>query len=50
MSGFQQAPQEAKSSITSNPFFSAAVNVGLFVAGVIFIQSPLMDMMVPQLQ
>ncbi|SCU77770.1 LADA_0A02124g1_1 [Lachancea dasiensis] len=31
------------------PAFPVLVNLSLFVAGVAFIQSPLMDMMAPQL-
>ncbi|CUS21773.1 LAQU0S04e00474g1_1 [Lachancea quebecensis] len=31
------------------PAFPVLVNLGLFVAGIAFIQSPLMDMMAPQL-
>lgn len=32
-----------------SPFYTVLVNGGLFVAGVAFIQSPLMDMLAPQL-
>lgn len=35
--------------ITKTPAFAVAVQVGLFAAGVAFIQSPLMDFLVPQL-
>lgn len=36
-------------TIYNSPAFTATVQVGLFVAGVVFIQSPLMDFLVPQL-
>lgn len=46
------APKQQPSTyqqIVSSPAFAAAVQVGLFAAGVAFIQSPLMDFLVPQL-
>ncbi|WPK23079.1 hypothetical protein PUMCH_000303 [Australozyma saopauloensis] len=46
------AAKDQPSTITqiyNSPAFTAAVQVGLFVAGVAFIQSPLMDFLVPQL-
>lgn len=43
-------PQESQwTKIVNNPIFTVASNVALFAAGVAFIQSPLMDMLVPQL-
>lgn len=55
MSGFQfQNPageeKAAAGSIWSSPAAKIALNVVLFTAGVVFIQSPLMDMLVPQLE
>jgi import receptor subunit TOM6 len=35
--------------IQKTPAFTIAVHAGLFAAGVAFIQSPLMEMLVPQL-
>ena len=35
--------------LTKTPAFTVGWNVALFAAGVAFIQSPLMDMLVPQL-
>lgn len=35
--------------IKNSPAFTVAVQVSLFAAGVAFIQSPLMDFLVPQL-
>ncbi len=37
MSGFQSAPQDKESSksITKSPFFTVALNVGLFVVSII---------------
>lgn len=49
----QAAPQKENDSfiskVTSNPVFPLGLNVVLFIAGVAFIQSPLMDAMAPQL-
>lgn len=47
-----QQPQEPKSRLQEfkeSPAFTILVNGTLFVAGVAFIQSPLMDMLAPQL-
>ena len=47
-----QQPQEPKSRLQEfkeSPAFTILVNSTLFVAGVAFIQSPLMDMLAPQL-
>jgi import receptor subunit TOM6 len=51
MSGRVPTPKQESTfdQIKKMPAFTVAVNVGLFVAGVAFIQSPLMDMLVPQL-
>lgn len=50
MSG-RPVPQKESSlaQFTKTPAFTVALNAGLFVAGVVFIQSPLMEMLVPQL-
>lgn len=48
----QKAPQAPKSTFQKfkeSPLYTIVLNGGLFVAGVAFIQSPLMDMMAPQL-
>lgn len=54
MSGFQfQNPAgdgKSEGSIWTSPAAKIALNVVLFTAGVVFIQSPLMDMLVPQLE
>ncbi|KAG0668177.1 protein translocation complex component [Maudiozyma exigua] len=47
-----QQPQEPKSRLQEfkeSPAFTILLNGTLFVAGVAFIQSPLMDMLAPQL-
>ncbi|GCF01282.1 hypothetical protein ZYGM_000130 [Zygosaccharomyces mellis] len=47
----QKAPQAPKSTFQKfkeSPLYTIVLNGGLFVAGVAFIQSPLMDMMAPQ--
>lgn len=51
MSGRMPAPKpESKiEQITKTPAFTIALNTTLFAAGVFFIQSPLMEMLVPQL-
>ncbi|ODV78503.1 uncharacterized protein CANTADRAFT_52478 [Suhomyces tanzawaensis NRRL Y-17324] len=53
MSGrFQAAAPKAPSTlekITKSPLFTVGLNTAYFVAGIAFIQSPLMEMLVPQL-
>ncbi|SCW02253.1 LAFE_0F02366g1_1 [Lachancea fermentati] len=47
-----QAPAKKQSKLEQfrqTPAYPILVNVSLFIAGVAFIQSPLMDMMAPQL-
>lgn len=47
-----QQPQEPKSKLQEfkeSPAFTILLNGTLFVAGIAFIQSPLMDMLAPQL-
>ena len=49
----ERVPQSKESfsfeNFKKSPAFTVIVNASLFVAGVVFIQSPLMDMLVPQL-
>lgn len=48
--GPSQAPEESSfQKFKKSPAYIIGLNAALFVAGVAFIQSPLMDMMVPQL-
>lgn len=50
MNGFPM-PQDkpaAEPGFFSTPVGKIGLNVALFVAGVVFIQSPVMDMLVPQ--
>ncbi|CAK7901062.1 mitochondrial import receptor subunit Tom6p [[Candida] anglica] len=50
MSGRIPVEQESYlSQIQKTPAYTLAVHAGLFVAGIAFIQSPLMEMLVPQL-
>lgn len=49
MNGF--APQDKKATepgFFSSPLAKIGINVVLFAAGVVLIQSPIMDMLVPQ--
>ncbi|CAB4256288.1 similar to Saccharomyces cerevisiae YOR045W TOM6 Component of the TOM (translocase of outer membrane) complex responsible for recognition and initial import steps for all mitochondrially directed proteins [Maudiozyma barnettii] len=50
--GIPSAPQAPKSKFQEfkeSPAFTIVLNGSLFIAGVAFIQSPLMDMLAPQL-
>ena len=53
MSGRFPTPPSKEASrfeeFTKSPAFTLGVNAVLFVAGVVFIQSPMMEMLVPQL-
>lgn len=50
MSGRISTPQPSKfEQFKQTPTYTIAVNVALFAAGVLFIQSPLMEQLVPQL-
>lgn len=42
-------PESTFEQIKKTPAFTIALNATLFAAGVAFIQSPLMEMLVPQL-
>lgn len=44
----QDKPNAAEPGFFSSPLGKIAINVTLFVAGVCLIQSPVMDMLVPQ--
>ncbi|CAR26679.1 hypothetical protein ZYGR_0H05000 [Zygosaccharomyces rouxii] len=44
-----QPPKSAFQKFKESPLYTIVLNGGFFVAGVAFIQSPLMDMMAPQL-
>lgn len=45
----KQQQQSTFEQIKNSPAFTVAIQLGLFAAGVAFIQSPLMDFLVPQL-
>lgn len=50
--GAPAAPQQPKSRLQEfkeSPAFTILLNGTLFIAGVAFVQSPLMDMLAPQL-
>lgn len=49
MSGREQKEVSSFEEFKKLPAFTIGVNVVLFAAGVAFVQSPLMDMLVPQL-
>lgn len=49
MSGREQKQESYLESFTKLPVYPVVVNTALFAAGVAFIQSPLMEMLVPQL-
>lgn len=49
MSGREQKEESYLESLRKLPVYPVAVNTVLFAAGVAFIQSPLMEMLVPQL-
>lgn len=44
-----QQPKTAFQKFRESPLYTIVLNGGLFIAGVAFIQSPLMEMMAPQL-
>lgn len=52
LDGGNAAPQQPKSrfqKFKESPIYTVVLNTTFFAAGVIFIQSPLMEMMAPQL-
>ncbi|CCE90411.1 Tom6p TDEL_0B02820 [Torulaspora delbrueckii] len=44
-----QAPKSKFQQFKESPLYTIVLNGSLFIAGVAFIQSPLMEMMAPQL-
>ncbi|ODQ81043.1 hypothetical protein BABINDRAFT_160460 [Babjeviella inositovora NRRL Y-12698] len=44
-----QTPKSAFQKFKESPMYTIAVHTGLFAAGVFFIQSPMMEMLVPDL-